>query len=147
MRLRKSTMFAALILTTWFALDFVGVAKLVDREPILSLAGLMLALMALFLIGGLLQLRWVVPVYILSLAVWAGLQVQTHWSTYLLPAGEGKLAWYGRVFGDHWRLLPELAGRTVPDAYHTILAVLIAANLVLALRDAWRPAQSQPALE
>jgi hypothetical protein len=144
MRLRPSTIVAALLLTIWFALDFVGVGKLVDREPILSLAGIMLALMGAFLVSGFRRLPWVAPVYALALAIWGALQVQTHWSTYFAPASEAKLRWYGRVFGDHWRLLPELPTRTVPDAYHTILAVLIVVNLALALRDIWRPAGRRP---
>ena len=61
---------------------------------------------------------------------------------YFAAAGESKLRWYDRAFGDHWRLLPEAAGRTVPDAYHTVLAILLVANLCLALRDTFWPAPS-----
>jgi hypothetical protein len=137
-RLRKPTIIAAGLLTLWFALDFVGVRRLVDREPLVSLAGLMLALMAGFLVAGFFGWRWTAPVYSLALAIWAALQIQTHWLTYVTAASEAKLRWYDRAFGDHWRVLPEWAGRTVPDAYHTILAVLLAANLCLALADTWR---------
>jgi hypothetical protein len=137
--LRRSTIVAAAVLTAWFALDFVGVPKLVDREPLVSPAGVMLALMAAFIAAGLLRLPFVAPIYVAALAVWAALQIQTHWSTYISAASEAKLHWYARAFGDHWRVLPDLADRTVPDAYHTVLAVLLSANLAIALADTLRP--------
>lgn len=138
MRLSRATLLAAGLLTAWFALDFVGVARLVDREPLVSLAGVMLALMAVFLAGGTLRWRWLAPSYLAALLIWAALQVETHWSTFVLPATEKKLLWYARAFGDHWRLLPNLPGRTVPDLYHTVLAALLLVNLSLAWRDVRR---------
>lgn len=127
------------VLAAWFGLDFVGVEGVVAREPVLSLAGLMLALLALFALLGIAGVRFVAPLYATALGIWAALQIETHWSTYLfVDASERKLAWYSAVFGDHWRFLPEIAGRTTPDGYHTVLAVLIVANLALALRDTFR---------
>jgi hypothetical protein len=101
----------------------------------MSLAGLMLALMLLFIAGGMARLPYLAWLYFIALCAWAYLQWQTHWSTYLFSASSAKLDWYARVFGDHWRLLPERAGHSTPDAYHTILAVLIMCNLALACRD------------
>lgn len=135
MRLSRPTLVALLLLAVWFALDFVGVPRLVDAEPLVSLAGLMLALLVAFFVAGVREVRFVAPVYALALAVWSWLQVDTHWSTYLLPASESKLGWYERVFGDNIRVLPALPDRTTPDAYHTVLAVLILVSLVLAIRD------------
>jgi hypothetical protein len=144
MRLSKATVVAALMLTVWFALDFVGVANLVDREGLVSLAGLMLLLMAGFLAAGMARWRFAAPVYAVALAVWGGLQIETHWLTWVTSAGEARLLWYDRAFGDHWRILPESAGHTVPDAYHTVLAVLLAANLILALSDTFRRGSPRP---
>jgi hypothetical protein len=56
----------------------------------------------------------------------AGDQVAGGW------CDDGRL---GAVFGNNWRLLPDRAGHTTPDTYHTVLAVLILCNLVLACRD------------
>ena len=95
----------------------------------------MLLLMLLFIAGGVRRIRYLAIPYTLALSIWAWLQWQTHWSTYVLPASAAKLRWYGQAFGDHWHLLPERAGHTTPDAYHTILAALIVVNLALALRD------------
>jgi hypothetical protein len=134
-RLRPATIVLAASLITWFGLDFVGWPRLVDREPLMSLAGSMLALMLLFIVGGISRLGYLAIPYFVALGVWAVLQWQTHWSTYLLPASPAKLDWYGRIFGNHWRLLPDRAGHTTPDTYHTVLAVLILCNLVWACAD------------
>jgi hypothetical protein len=143
-RLQPLTLFLAAALTLWFALDFVGWPRLVDREPLHSLAGLMLALMLLFIAGGITRLRYLAFFYFMALSAWAYLQWQTHWSTYLFPASATKLDWYARVFGDHLRLLPDRAGRTTPDAYHTLLAALILFNLAMAGRDLFRSAAAEP---
>jgi hypothetical protein len=139
MQLSALTLTALAVLAGWFGLDFVGVAGIVDREPVFSLAGLMLGVLSVFALLALGQVRFAAPFYAVALLIWAALQVETHWSTYLLfDAGERKLAWYQSVFGPHWRFLPEVASRTTPDGYHTVLAGLIVVNLLLALRDVVR---------
>jgi hypothetical protein len=134
-RLRPATIVLAALLFTWFGLNFVGWPRLVDREPLISLAGFMLALMLLFIVGGIARLGYLAIPYFVALGIWAVLQWQTHWSTYLLPASAAKLDWYARVFGNHWRLLPDRAGHTTPDTYHTVLGVLILCNMVWACGD------------
>jgi hypothetical protein len=139
MRLTDASVALLVALTGWFALDFLGVPQVVDREPLLSLAGLMLAVLAGVAVAGLLRLPGVAAVYALALLIWAALQVETHWATYLLwDASERKLVWYERAFGDNWRFLPVLAGRTTPDGYHTVLMALILANIASAGRDCFR---------
>jgi hypothetical protein len=142
MRLSRFTIVALLTLTSWFSLDFIGVPRLVDREPLVSLAGLMLALLLLFIAAGAFQIRNVAPPYALALLAWLVLQVQTHWSSYLLPASQSKLQWYDRVFGANIRILPALPTRTTPDAFHTALAALILLNLSLVAVDIFRRAAS-----
>lgn len=128
-------------LASWFALDFIGVPGVVDQEPLLSLAGVMLALLGAFAVLGFLKVRYAAAAYTIALLIWGALQIETHWGTYLLfDASERKLAWYERVFGDNWRFLPVIEGRTTPDGYHTVLALLIALNLAIALRDTFRRA-------
>ena len=139
MRLSAVTLAALAALASWFALDFMGVPGVVDREPVFSLAAVMLALLAAFALLGLGQVRFAAPVYAVALLIWAALQVETHWSTYVLfDASARKLVWYQNVFGPHWRFLPEVAGRTTPDGYHSVLAMLIVVNLLLAVRDIFR---------
>lgn len=145
MLLSRSTIAALLPLTLWFSLDFIGVPRLVDKEPLVSLAGLMLALLVVFLAAGVLQIRYAAPPYALSLVIWLVFQVQTHWSSYLLAASQSKLQWYDRVFGEHIRILPSLPTRTTPDAFHTVLAALILLNLTLVTVDILRRAASPSA--
>ncbi|HEY4308211.1 MAG TPA: hypothetical protein VGN12_02065 [Pirellulales bacterium] len=134
-RLGTSTVWLAILLCAWFALDFIGWSGLVEREPLVSLAGLMLLLMLLFIAGGLWRISYVAFPNAIALSVWAFLQWQTHWSSYFFAAGPQKLAWYGRAFGRHWHLLSDRAAHTTPDVYHTVLAVLILVNLVSVGRD------------
>lgn len=139
MILSNATLTSLAVLTCWFALNFVGVANVVDAEPLFSLAGLMLAVLAAVAVAGLMGVRGVALVYSLALLIWAALQIETHWSTYLLfDASERKLAWYESVFGVHWRFLPPIANRTTPDGYHTILAISILTNLAFTARDVVR---------
>jgi hypothetical protein len=135
MRLSNSTMMALVVLIAWFALNFIGVADLVEAEPPIGLAGVMLSILILVLAGGILSVDYVAAFYALSLLTWGFLQIETHWSTYLLAAADSKLQWYEHAFGRFWHLLPPSPGHTVPDAYHTILALLIVFNLALALSD------------
>jgi hypothetical protein len=123
------------LLAGWFGLDFVGLGGVVDREPLVSLAGLMLGILILAFAASIVRLRFTAPVFGLALLVWAALQIETHWSSYLFGASDGKLAWYERVFGDEWSFLPPIAGHPTPDGYHTVLFALILLNLVLVLRD------------
>ena len=139
MRLSHETLAALVVLGGWFGLNFVGIPKVVDAEPLLSLAGVMLAVLAVVGAAGLARVRWVALVYLLSLLIWAALQIETHWATYFLfDASARKLDWYQNVFGANWRFLPAWPGRTTPDGYHTILATLIVFNLALTLRDCAR---------
>jgi uncharacterized membrane protein len=63
MQLSRLTLAALLVLGLWFGLDFIGVARVVDREPLVSLAGLMLALLGVLLVAGILNVRYGALVY------------------------------------------------------------------------------------
>lgn len=129
----------AMVLLAWFGLNFIGVPGLVDAEPLVSLAGVMLALLAILVAGGWRQWRGLAWLASLVLLVWLGLQVETHWWTYLVSEPtEARLGWYQRNWGHLARLLPERAGHTVPDLYHTVLATLLVGALGSSIRDIMR---------
>ena len=88
-------------------------------------AGLMAATLILFLFAGLRHLRYLAFIAVSAMAIWGTLQFETHWSTYLHPATDTKLAWYEKTWGPLWHLLPSAPGFTVPDGYQTILFGLI----------------------
>jgi hypothetical protein len=146
MELSRATLAALLALGSWFGLDFIGVRGLVDREPLVSLAGFMLALLIAFLVAGALHVRYAALPYALALLVWLVLQVEAHWRYYVLVAPQSRIRWYDRAFGDHLRILPAFPGRTTPDAFHTVLLALLLLNLILALRDIYRPARGAQTL-
>jgi CDP-diglyceride synthetase len=139
MKLSNTTLLALVSLAAWFGLDFVGIDDVVQKEPLASLAGLMLLVLAMVAVAGTLRMPYTAGVYALALAIWAALQIETHWATYFLSdASAKKLVWYQSVFGDNWRFLPDRPGRTTPDGYHTVLAGLIVLNLLSALGDMTR---------
>jgi hypothetical protein len=136
MTLSRRSLALLAVLTAWFGLNFVGVPNLVSREALISLAGVLLAALGAFALLGALRVRFSAALFLAALVIWAALQIETHWSTYLLTdSGEAKLSWYERVFGENWRFLPAREGRTVPDGYHAILGALILVNMVSALAD------------
>ncbi len=139
MRLSGVSLLLLGLLGAWFGLNFIGAPGVVSREPIFSLAGVMLGLVAAFALMGLLGLRYAAALWLIALLVWAFLQIETHWSTYFfVEASEKKAAWYARTFGGNWRFLPVIEGRTTPDGYHAILGALILANIGAAIRDTVR---------
>ncbi|NWG71062.1 MAG: hypothetical protein HXY23_05550 [Parvularculaceae bacterium] len=143
MTLSERSLVLLAALAVWFGLDFVGAPGLVSREALVSPAGAMMAALAIIAILGVMRVRLSAALFLAALALWAALQIETHWATYLLvDASESKLRWYERVFGDNWRFLPLIAGRTTPDGYHAILAGLILVNMVSALADCLRKATS-----
>ena len=135
MRLSNTSQIALLALTAWFALNFRGMEGLVAAEPLLSLAGFNMALLLMLAIASLFRFQSTAPLLLVQLAIWAFLQVETHWRGYLLGASPDRLAWYERNWGAFWSFLPEIPGHTTPDGYHTILFALIVVTMFAALRD------------
>lgn len=64
----------------------------------------------------------------------AGLAVQlaVHWRPMLFPPSRAGIAAYYDRF-DTWRILPRQADRIVPDGYHTVLILMLAAVLAVSL--------------
>ncbi len=74
--------------------------------------------------------RWA----LLSLLVlWFTVQFFCHWFYTIRGASEEKLRGYNTCFRGTLRLFPVSETRLVPDLYHIVLHVLIAANILLCL--------------
>lgn len=138
MRLSNATQFFLLALLVWFALNFRGVERLVSAEPLWSLAGLNLAVLSLIAVASLFRLGATAPLLSAQLTIWIFLQIETHWRGYAFGASAQRLAWYEANWGRFLSVLPELPGRTTPDAYHTILFGLMVLTLFCAIRDMLR---------
>jgi hypothetical protein len=138
MRLSNVSQLFLLVLTVWFALNFRGVDGLVSAEPLVSLAGVNLAVLLLIASASVIRLGATAPLLLVQLAIWAFLQIETHWRGYVLGASPERLSWYQRNWGENWTFLPAIPGHTVPDAYHTVLFALIVLTFLSALRDLLR---------
>ncbi|MBE6752950.1 MAG: hypothetical protein E7559_01125 [Ruminococcaceae bacterium] len=67
------------------------------------------------------------------LTLWLVVQFFCHWYYTIFGASEAKLQGYNDCFKGTMRIFPVSDKRLVPDLYHIILHILIAANIVLCL--------------
>jgi hypothetical protein len=133
----RALLWVHLALCAWFALNFVGVPRLVARETPLGLAGALLAgVLAVAIAYGLGVERaafGALPI----LLYWCWNQ-RRHWLFHFGGAPPAIIAKYDALFGGNVRLLPLEQGRVVPDAYHTILHLLLVADTLLTIRACLR---------
>ena len=80
--------------------------------------------------------RWVLAAILL---LWLAVQFMCHWYFTLFGASERKLRGYNDSFRGTVRLFPMRDTRLVPDLYHIVLHILIAANLALCAAAACAP--------
>ncbi len=67
------------------------------------------------------------------LVLWLTVQFLCHWRYTLFGASERKLQGYNDSFRDTIRLFPMSETRLIPDLYHIVLHLLIAANIACCL--------------
>lgn len=120
------------LLCGWFALDFVGVPRLVDKDELRGVAGALLAAIVAielaYLLGHVRAAFAALPV----LAYWCWNQ-RRHWIFHFAGAPPEIVAKYAELFGANVSILRRRPGRVVPDAYHTILHALLLADLALTI--------------
>jgi len=119
------------LLLAWFTLDLIGIRRLVTRDPWRSSSGLLEMILVIILGCYLVQWDYVVFPSLITLGIWGYLQYTSHWRYLLFGAPEARLKRYSAWFGRMYRFFPESHHRVVPDAYHTILGLLLSANLLL----------------
>lgn len=133
MRFTKFSLACYILLLFWFSLDLIGIPGLVTRDDWLGLPGLLELLLIAILAGYLLSWRYVVFPCGITLGVWAYLQYASHWQYFLFGASPEKLQRYYAFFKGTARFFPESYSRLIPDAYHTVLGLLLLINLVCVL--------------
>ena len=69
-----------------------------------------------------------------TLGYWCWHQ-RRHWVFYIRGAPPEIVERYGQLFGGNIHIFPVEPGRVVPDAYHTILHILLVADLALTIRS------------
>lgn len=125
------------LLCAWFGLNFVGVPRLVSREGLSGVAGALLGAVVATGIAYVVGWQAAALPMLPTLVYWCWIQ-RRHWIFYVRGAPPAMVEKYGRLFGANVRILPMKPGGVVPDAYHTILHVLLVAELGLTLRACWR---------
>ncbi len=128
--LRKASIVLYALLFLWFTLDLIGVPGLVTQDDWRSPSGL-LELVLLVLLMGRLQ-KWKAEPFLTlaTLSLWGYLQYIAHWHGFFFGASGDRLTRYYSLFSGMYRFFPESRARIVPDAYHTVLGLLIATNLL-----------------
>lgn len=129
MSLRKASLVLYVLLLIWFTLDLIGVPGLVTRDDWLTPSGLLEFLLVILLIGHLRQWSAVPLLSLATLSLWGYLQYISHWHGFFFGMSGDRLKRYYAFFAGMYRFFPESQSRTIPDAYHTILGLLIAINL------------------
>ena len=120
------------LLCAWFALDFIGVPRLVSKDPLRGLAGALLAAIVAIELAYLLGQQRAAFAAVPVLGYWCWNQ-RRHWIFHFAGAPPEIVIKYASLFGDMVSILPRQPGRVVPDAYHTILHALLVADLALSL--------------
>ena len=135
--LRRLNAFLLAVLALWAGLGFCGIQGLVPACSVADGAFFHAALaFQVILFAGLwLTLRDHRRAELLvasGAASGLAAQVAVHWRLLLFPPGaEGIARYYDRY--ETWNLLPRQADRVVPDGYHTVLLLILAAVLLVSL--------------
>ncbi|MBN2170138.1 MAG: hypothetical protein JW819_02315 [Candidatus Krumholzibacteriota bacterium] len=135
--LRRLNAFLLAMLALWAGLAFCGVQGLVPACSAAdgALFHAALAFQVVLFAGLWLTLRDHRRAEVLvaaGAAAWLIVQYAVHWHPLLFPPGAERIARYYDRF-DTWRLLPRLPDRIVPDGYHTVLILMLAAVLLVSL--------------
>lgn len=72
--------------------------------------------------------KWILLVI---LTLWFAVQFRCHWYYTFFGASEKKIKGYNECFGNTIRIFPVDEKILVPDLYHTVLHILILANIAL----------------
>ncbi len=114
----------------WFALDLIGIPGLVTRDDWFGLPGLLGVALLVVLIGYWRHWKFVPYFALIVLGVWSYFQYTAHWQGFIFGASADQLKRYYALFAGMYRFFPESGTRIIPDAYHTILGLLLVINLV-----------------
>jgi hypothetical protein len=130
-RLEKISLIAFISLLLWFSLDLIGVPGFVTRDNLFSLSGVWEAILLIILVASIRKWKYSDFLALLIVAIWGYLQYDSHWRAFLFGESERWLEGYYRFFEGMYRFFPISQTRAIPDAYHTILGLLIVVNFVL----------------
>lgn len=131
MRNVKTVLFA--LLTLWFTLVLIGIPGLVTKGSWRGLYGLLELILIVLFIGHLQKWKVEPLLTLVGLIIWGSMQFVSHWYGFFFGASANQLTQYYGMFSGTYRFFPKSPTRIVPDAFHTVLGLLIVANLVVVI--------------
>ncbi len=133
MKLKRISLIFYLLLMLWFSLDLVGIPGLVTRDALVGPVGVLEIILLIILIGYLRGWHFSPFLSTITLGLWGYLQFASHWQYFFFGASTQQLQRYYAFYAGMARFLPESSTRLIPDAFHTILGILITINFILVL--------------
>ncbi len=133
MPIKRFSLVFFLLLLLWFSQDLIGIPGLVTRDNLLSAAGILELFLLIILIGYLRQWRFTPFLNLATLGLWGFLQYTAHWQYFFFGASAQKIERYYAFYAGMARFFPESSEQLIPDAFHTILGMLIGINFILAI--------------
>lgn len=124
------------LLFLWYSIIFFDIPLLTTdgHASLISIYGLLELLLAIILVGFLLQWKNIHYFGLLILLLWGYLQFNGNWKYLFIESSEEKIQSYYQHFDNTLRFFPESDTLIIPDAYHIILGVLLLINIVLVIR-------------
>lgn len=122
-----------LALFLWYSLIFFPIPRLLvpGTVGLFSLSSLLELFLVSLLAGNLLHVRGTDFFCLAILGLWGYLQYAAHWKYLIIPPSRKILTRYYRYFHGTLRFFPQSPTRLVPDAYHTVLGLLILFNFIV----------------
>lgn len=130
-----ATLILLTLLAAWYAIGLIGVPGLVSSQFESDGSPIFLALvLAMCLLIGIYYFRqryaWGVGFLLCLLFAWLNIQFELHWRHFIFPPVADKLQKHIDS-SQFWHLIPKSSTRIVPDGYHTIMFLLIAAAIIV----------------
>jgi hypothetical protein len=134
-KLQKIGLIFFIILFLWYTLVFFNIPGLLvaGSVDLFSLLSLLELFLVIILVGYFFRWKYTDYFNLFILSIWGYLQYAAHWRYLLFEPSEEILDRYYHYFEGTLRFFAQSQTRIVPDAYHTILGILIYLNLVLVI--------------
>jgi len=134
-KLQKVSLLFFIALFIWYSLVFFNIPKLLIAGSInlFSLSSLLELFLVIILLGYFLKWKYSDFFALFILFLWGYLQYAAHWRHLLFKPSKEVLNHYYQFFHGTLRFFPQSDVRIVPDAYHTVLGLLILLNLIMVI--------------
>ena len=132
----STTVLFFILLFLWYSLIFFEIPLLTidGHASLISLYGILELLLVIILVGLLLDFKYIHFLGLIILGLWGYLQFNGNWKFLFIETSDERIQSYYQHFDNTLRIFPESDTTIIPDAYHTVLALLLFINIVLIIR-------------